>query len=246
MWRIFGEWVKSGQVCRGVDVSVSLFSRQYMREVSLAPRPVYHRDKYPLYISRAFSWSHSGLWNSHTATRVGNVCHRKTCSRGSVYGFHFAPLQLHFLLWQQHSVDVSIATLGVLWLYCTCTGTVTVLHLWGYSDCPALAGVLWLSCTCRGTLYCTCRGTVSCTCRGTLSCTCSWFYALSWSLCCWLLMCVCEVQFSSWRKTGQSFVHIPLSYAQYRWFFNNFIECCIMLSVWGVFVVRETNMMHTS
>ena len=104
-------------------MSVFFSPWQYMREVSLAPRPVCHWEKIPFYIFWVFSWSHSGLWDcrhSQAATRAGNVCHRNSCSRGSVQEFQFAPLQLHFLLWQ-HSLDVSIATLGVLWLSCTCS-----------------------------------------------------------------------------------------------------------------------------
>jgi len=91
-----------------------------MQEVSLEHRAVYRWEKIQLYILGAFSWSHSGLWDcrhSQTATRTGKGCHHKACSRGSVPEFHFAPLQLHFLLWL-HSLDVSIATLGVLWLSC--------------------------------------------------------------------------------------------------------------------------------
>jgi hypothetical protein len=146
-----------------------------MREVILAPRPVYCWEKIPLNISGAFSWSHSCQWDrrrSQTATRAGKGCYRKTCSRGSVQEFHFAPFQLHFLLWQ-HSLDVSIATLAVLWL--PCTG--------------------------------------------------GWFYALKWTVCCWSLMCNCEVQLSSWHKAGQFFEHafrlctIPLV-------LYNIIECC--------------------
>jgi hypothetical protein len=50
---------------------------------------------------------------SQIATRAGKGRYRKTCSRGSGPEFCFAPLELQFLLWQQ-SVDVSIATVGVL------------------------------------------------------------------------------------------------------------------------------------
>ena len=124
MWRVFGIGLK---VDRGVGEwmcpSIFFSPRQYMLEFSLAPRPVYHWEKIALYISGIFSWSHSGprdCRHSQTATRDGNVCHRKTCSRGSVHEFHFAPLHLHFILWQ-HSLDVSIAILGVLWLSCTCS-----------------------------------------------------------------------------------------------------------------------------
>jgi hypothetical protein len=96
-----------------------------------------------------------------------------------VLEFHFAPLQLQFMLWQ-HSADVCRATLVVLWL----------------------------------------------------SCHYSWSYALTWTLCCRLLMCVCEVQFSSWQKQGQYFEHavrlctIPLV-------LYNMLHV-VMLSVWVV------------
>jgi len=149
-----------------------------------------------LYISETFSWSHSGLWDcrlSQTATCPGNVCHRNSCSRGSVQEFQFAPLQLHFLLWQ-HSLDVSIATLGVLWL----------------------------------------------------SCTCSWFYALN------LIALLLIVDVHLWgsvqflAQTGPVLCSHAFRLCTIPLVFYHFIDCCIMLSVWGVFMVRKTNMMHFS
>jgi len=172
-----------------------------MREVSLALRPVYHWEKIPLHISRAFSWSHSGLWDcrhSQTATRAGNVCHSSTCSRGSVHGFQFAPLQLHFLLWQQqqqqHCIHVSIATLAVLWLSCT-----------------------W-----------------------------SWFFALNLTA----LLLIVDVRL--WGSVKFLAQDRPVLYSHavrlctIPLVFYNFIECCIMLSVWGVFIVRDQHDEHFS
>jgi len=100
-----------------------------MREFSLAPQQVYRWERIPLNISWGFSFIHSGLWDcrcSQTTTRAGKGCHRKTCSRGTVQEFHFAPFQLHFLLWQ-HSLDVSTTTLAVV--------TVLPSMLWTWTVC---------------------------------------------------------------------------------------------------------------
>jgi len=159
-----------------------------MREFSLAPQQVYRWVKIPLNISWGFSCSHSGLWDcrcSQTTTRAGKGCHRNTCSRVSVQEFHFAPFQLHFLLWQ-HSLDVSTTTLAV----------VTVL-----------LSMHW-----------------------------------TWTVCCWLLMCDCEVQLSSWHKGYQSFEHavrlctIPLVLY--------YMLSAVMLREWGVYIVRNTIKLH--
>ena len=125
MWHVFGIGVK---VDRGVGEWMwpSLFFSpwQYMREVSLAPRSVYHWEKIPFYISWVFSWSHSGLWDCRHSQAARHTCWEclplQDLFTWSVQEFHFAPLQLHILLWQ-HSLDVSVATLVVLWLSCTCS-----------------------------------------------------------------------------------------------------------------------------
>ena len=116
----FWDWVKSGQVCRGVDVFVSLFYHDSICERSASRPGRFTIGKRSRCIFRGYLVE---------VTPVCETADRYTCWEGlppqdlftwSVPEFHFAPLHLHFLLWQ-HSLDVSIATLGILWLSCTCS-----------------------------------------------------------------------------------------------------------------------------
>jgi len=116
----FCDWVKSGQWCRGVDVSVSFFHHDSIceRSVSRPGRLTIGESSHCIFRGPLVE-----------VTLVCETADAHTCWEGlppqylftwSVQEFQFAQLQLHFLLWQ-HSLDVSIATLGVLWLSCTCS-----------------------------------------------------------------------------------------------------------------------------
>jgi len=149
MWRGVGIGLKVAWGVGGSEGVPFPYSPRQLLEVSLSPPPFYPWERILVNMARAFSWSHSVLWDcrrSQTATRAGKCCHRNTCS-----GFHFVLLEFHFLLWQ-HNIDVRRSTLVGSAI------AVSIMH--------------WI-----------------------------------WTLCCWLLMCVSEVQFSSWHKPGQSLEH---------------------------------------
>ena len=126
------DWAKSGLGCRGSGGVLSAYSPGQLLDVSLAPPPFYPWKRIPMNMTRAFSWSHSGLRycrRSQTATCDGKGCHRNTV-HVDVPEFHFAPLQLHLLLWL-HSLDVSIWHLGC----CDCPAIVVGFMLWTWSLC---------------------------------------------------------------------------------------------------------------
>jgi len=99
----------------------SAYSHLQLLEVSLAPPPLYPWERIPVNVERAFSWSHSGLWDcrrSQTSTHAGEGCHLNTCSRGCA-GVSFCPT----------SVAVRVMAAQYWCLQSDTCGTVTVLPL---------------------------------------------------------------------------------------------------------------------
>ena len=131
MWRCVGIGLKVAWGVGGVEVYrpliatnggvPSAYSPGQLLEVSLSPPPFYPWERIPVNVARAFSWSHSGLWDcrrSETATRAGKGCHRNTCSRGCA-GVSFCPT----------SVAVRLMAAQYWCLQSDNGGTVTVLLL---------------------------------------------------------------------------------------------------------------------
>jgi len=125
------DWAKSGLGSRGSGgvsssycykwrCTVRLFTWAFARSQPLASA-LLPLEKDPCECVRAFSWSHSGLWEcrrSQTATCAGKGCHRNTCSRGCA-GVSFCPT----------SIAVRVMAAQYWCLQSDTGGTVTVLPL---------------------------------------------------------------------------------------------------------------------
>jgi len=196
-WRhvtCFWVWVKSGQVCWGVEVSISLFYHDICERSASRPshftigkrsHRIFRRTLVEVTLVCETADAHKP---PHVLGRVATTI----LVHVDVPEFHFTPLQLQFMLWQ-HSIDVCRSTFVVLWLFCYC----------------------------------------------------SFFYALNLNA---LLLIVDARLWGSVQFLAQTravlWTH-AFKLCTITLVFYNFIECCILLSVWGVFMVRKTNTMRT-